>query len=126
MSNKQDTKDSPLVEAIRKLVKESLDESGPIGYLSKTKRPDPRTAWDPEKQKQWAQQNAPETINPRGTTGMGPIGSKPGEPTQQPSPDEPTNPGTAGNQRLLGLTAAISKASSEQLQQIWQILGNQP
>lgn len=42
-----------LMEMIRVLVKEALDEAGPVGYLSKTQRPDAKTMWNPDTQKQW-------------------------------------------------------------------------
>lgn len=44
---------SQLLEIVRKLVKEALKEAGPVGYLSKTNRPDMKTGWNPEAQKQW-------------------------------------------------------------------------
>lgn len=57
-----------LSEVIQKMIREALEEAGPLGYLSKTRRPDPKTAWDPEAQAEWEQQQP--LPGPRGPTAL--------------------------------------------------------
>jgi hypothetical protein len=57
-----------LSEVIQKMIREALEEAGPLGYLSKTRRPDPKTAWDPKAQAEWEQQQP--LPGPRGPTAL--------------------------------------------------------
>lgn len=135
-----------LMEIVRKLVKEALKEAGPVGYLSKTKRPDIKTGWDPKAQQQWvAGQPAPGQTPPVPPTG--PVGTAstavngpptnldPSEKTAAgiPSAKSGSSPiGTAQTQTqapadtqqnsLADVSAMLQNASQDQIAQIMRML----
>lgn len=136
-----------LLEMVRKFVKEALDEAGPVGYLSKTKRPDAKTGWDPAAQKQWAAgQPTPgtapggATTGPTGTATANPVAGK--APPSNLAPDEDkTNAGipsakvgmkpaapapapaqAASGQSQADMSAMLQGASQDQIAQIMRIL----
>lgn len=132
-----------LMEMIRILVEEALDEAGPVGYLSKTQRPDAKTMWDPNAQKQWvAGQTDPSSPGKPTTAPSGPIGTggppsnldagdktvagvptaKAGtKPVAQAEPQQATLPSGAQNS-LADLSSMLQNASQDQISQIMRIL----
>lgn len=79
-----------LLESIGKILDEVIKEAGPVGYLSKTKRPDAKTSWDPNAQDKWAKEKE---------TQMGLTGISSGAPENQASnPQQKATQGTQGTQ----------------------------
>lgn len=135
---------NPLSVLIESLIEEALEEAGPVGYLSKTKRPDSKTAWNPAAQDAWAAQrggalppagpgNEPhsppktqggQTQSNNPGTNMGTIAPKPGE---LPEPEQ-TNPGLAATAQkkytptIADITALLQRANQDEMRQIYAIL----
>ena len=135
-----------LLEMIRLIVKEAIDEAGPVGYLSKTQRPDAKTMWNPDAQKQWvAGKTDPSspgkpTTAPSGPTGTGgppsnldtgdktvagvptaKAGTKPVSSPAQPAATAPQQAGSDQNS-LADMSAMLQNASQDQIAQIMRIL----
>ncbi len=78
-----------LLESIGKILDEVIKEAGPVGYLSKTKRPDAKTSWDPNAQDKWAKEKE---------TQMGLTGMSSASGNQASNPQQKATQGTQGTQ----------------------------
>lgn len=140
-----------LSEVIQGIIKEVLDEAGPYGYLSKTQKPDAKTAWDPNAQNQWADKQTPQDLGgqgaappPGGLAGSTPPSNLTPGPAQDktaigrpkaktavtqaaPQPPSPTQANIQAappekTSSIADVTSLLQQATQQDLQQILSIL----
>lgn len=86
-----------LLEAVQKMVEEAIKEAGPLGYLSKTSRPDAKTGWDPKAQEKWTQDKESQMgISKGGVSGVPSAVSGQNQPSQPGKPQQKATQGTQG------------------------------